>query len=238
MSAGSTPLERDPIIDVWNVGQALGKGARLVWQLRRSLKGADVIGLLEAARYTRLLRAALGRWWIVYRAHHPGADHSSDVVVLVHRKRIPRPLIQTIGHAVPWQGPKAGIRHRGRSWPVLDWPALRVVIAHKTPGGPEGGPGLDRPGANLPAWHADLVVLTDALVTDVRKPVALLGDLNAKRGELDELRAIGLRVVYTPTAVDHAAEAGLEDLDAEVMPKAGSDHHRLRWTLRLRRRAA
>jgi hypothetical protein len=235
--SGRQPLERDLVVDVWNVGTALGRGLRLMRVLRHSRKGADVIGLLEAARYTRLLRTALGRWWIVYRAHHPGADPSSDVLVLVHRKRVPAPRIHTIGHAVRWLGPKEGRAHRGRSWPVLDWPNLRLIIDHRTPGGPLGGTSRAVDGRNLDAWAADLDVLENSL-DEVDTAVAVLGDKNARRNELDELVELGLRVHYTPTAVDHGATSGIPDVDVEVLPKAGSDHHRLRWTLGLKRKAA
>ena len=232
MSAGTKPVG-EVIVDVWNVGHALGKGARLGWQLRRLTKTADVIGLLEAARFTRAIRLALGRRWHVYRAHHPGADRSSDVLVLVHRSRVPRPSIRTIGHAAPWRGPKAGIRHRGRSWPVLEWPDLKLVIVHRTPGGPSGGTSARVKGANLAAWSADLDVLRDELNEWPRDQArALLGDQNAKRGELDEyVNELYLRVRYV-IGVDHGATDNLESTRAEVMPKAGSDHHRIRWTLR------
>jgi hypothetical protein len=232
------PVDRPLDIRTWNVGPAFGKGIRIPAGLWRVLRGADVVGLIEAARYTKLIRTVLSGWWIVYRAHHPGADRSSDVIVLVRRRKVPRPTITTVGHKLEWRGPKNGNRKRGRSWPVLDWPDLRVAILHRTAGGPKGGTSPRVAGANRPAWHADLCVITD-LVEDGPEAVFLPGDQNATADELDEYRRLGLRVFRSPTKVDHAAGQAVEVDAPRLLGKHKSDHFAVRWPrVRARRSAA
>lgn len=224
-------IDRELDVREWNVGPAFGKGHRIPRGLWRVLRGADVVGLIECARYTKLLRAVLGGWWIIYRAHVPGADRSSDVLVLIRKRRgIPRPDIMTVGHTVRWKGPKNGNRKCGRSWPVLTWANLRIGILHRTAGGPSGGSSRVVNGFNRPAWFADLTVITD-LVDDGPEAVFLPGDHNAEADELaDEYRALGLRLYRSGTKVDHAAgHAVWVKTPAELLGKNDSDHYAVRW---------
>lgn len=222
-------IDRPLDVRTWNVGPAFGKGARIPAGLWRVLRGADVVGLLECARYTKLLRTVLGAAWIVYRAHHPGTDRSSDVLVLIRRRGVTRPDLSTVGHTVRWTGPKASRPHAGRSWPVLDWTNLRIAIVHRTPGGPSGGTSPRVAGKNRPAWFTDLTVIRD-LAENGPESLFIPGDHNGRFHELRrEYREIGLITFHAPTKVDHAAGRGVNGDVPKLLGKAGSDHHAVRW---------
>src|SRR4028118_496048 len=90
----------------WNVGP--GRSIQsLVMDLRQLiLKKDDIVALCEVTpRNARLLKAAFPGWRVLHPRVGTHGKRRSDVVVMV-RRRLPKPDVRVIAHSVAWVGPK------------------------------------------------------------------------------------------------------------------------------------
>lgn len=189
----------------------------------------DVVQLLEARGYRHALRLAFGlRWRVICE--------NSDIVALVHRRRIPRPETTVLRHDVPWIGPHEGLPHKGRRHLMLTFPTQTLILVHRVAGGPSGG--RQTRGFNQPAWNADHELITEA-AHDARDhgPVAILGDQNAEADDKADTaparvaRDLGGHLIRVPTKVDFGIQAGYDRATGRRLDNYGSDHPAVLYTL-------
>ncbi len=191
----------------WNVkvGRTPLTAAHAVRRVRRAAK-ADRIALLEAGGYVRALRLAMPRW----RVQHP---EGSDVVLLT-RKRDPRPTVEVIAHDLAWTGPHLDLPKVGRGHLFVDgW----QLFVHRISGGPDG--------PNWQAYKRESALIRKTLHGLKRR--LCMGDQNATATELANWwKAQGMRPIRTGLKVDHGAEHGCDtDGGWRLAKQYGSDHY-------------
>lgn len=191
----------------WNtkVGRDAGKVARDLAGILDAQGHPHVVTLQEASGYIKALRKTIGGYRVIAAA---GWKEAGQNVVLV-RKDVPVTPLTTLRMKLRWVGPKHGLRHPGRTWPIVDiggskdW---RIVGIHRVP----------IRGKNPKAWseeHAALVRLAKRPASRSRALV-LIGDQNAPAGDRDRLSPaaladdIGARVITTGAKVDYALVRG------------------------------
>lgn len=222
----------------WNVH--VGRRPEPVGQLVANLLArfnADVAVLQEAASYHRELQSIPG-----YRLYTGSRTREGRSTVVLVRRGIPVPRLRLLVTSRPWWGPKAGKRHVGRTFPVVDlgrWPGprWRVVGIHRVPGGPTGG--VVTKGRNRPEWdeeHAELVQLAQR-PSSRKRALVLPGDWNVEaddshpRGLWAWTQAVGAHVLPTNTKVDHVVVRGCSGT-ARRRDNYGSDHPLVTFKLR------
>lgn len=221
----------------WNVH--VGRSPKMVQQVVADLLttyNADVAVLQEAASYYRVLRALPG-----YRLYTGQADREGRSTCVLVRRGIPVPRVRLLVTRLAWWGPKAGKRHVGRTFPVVDlgrWrgPRWRVVGIHRVPGGPRGGTLTH--GRNRPEWnaeHVELVTLAHRRSSQ-RRALVMPGDWNCEaddehpRGVWAYAQAVGAMILPTRTKVDHVVVRGCHG-KARRRENYGSDHPLVTFTL-------
>lgn len=189
----------------WNVGTLRGPGvvAGLRSASRTDEGWPEVICLEEAAGTPEHLRRELGHRYRVLVAH--GWPEADNLVTLV-RRDVPIPRWLAFRMARGWVGPLQGREHAGRTFHLVDLgPRYRVVHVHRVSGGPEG--------PNAKAWQEEHIRLfrISNRRRSLRRRFIIVGDQNNTRRENKHplssgglADAIGGRVVWTGTKVDHA----------------------------------
>lgn len=222
-----TCLDRRRII-TWNtkVGR---RPARVLRMLRKIVKQhrPHVIVLQEAAGYVDALHDLPG-----YDVFTPrGTGEARGNVILVAAD-IPTERLPSIRCHFPWTGPKAGMRHPGRVFPVAEPGGWTIANVHRT------RPGWSHNGAAFAEEHDRLLDLEHTT-----GPLVIVGDQNiGTRTGSDRARntpwALAQKldagiVTTTPGHIDYAIVRGVDGF-AEELGKFGSDHNAVLFTLTAR----
>lgn len=199
----------------WNVGP------RSRWKILRSFRG---IKPAADAKITALFEASHPLLVVLLRARYPHRRvicHRSDVVAIL-RRGAPRPRVEVVGHGTPWRGPHLGRRKNGRSWLLLVWDDVAVLLIHRV-----------TPKGNDEAWEADRkVIAAIAGRVDLPDQLAIIGDHNKRADELrDEYADLGLLLLPVNAKVDQCAVRGFLG-GGTRLGQHGSDHVAIEWRLR------
>lgn len=191
-----------------------------------------VVCLQEAGGYVAELRAQLGDRYRVY-APSGWSEASNNPVLVLRGLYVPR--WTWIRMHLAWTGPKAGKRHPGRTWTVVDLGAgdhtvvkWRIVNVHRVPGGPDGGVHMN----NENAWREEHIALWRfaELKGSRRRALAIIGDENCQTSDPHPLSvggladAIGARIIRTGAKVDWAIIRGAVGTGRKRVEDLGSDH--------------
>lgn len=167
----------------WNV--KVGRRS-IVTDLREIIHDHDpqVLCLQEAKGHAPELRKALRDFRVIAAHGRPEADNCTT---LVHRD-LGRPNWRTLDMDSEWTGPKANIRHAGRTFLVTDFGGRngwRIVNVHRTK--PHWGEAAFR------EEHAALLTLANR-PGSWRRTLIIVGDQNAESSDTSGIQPAGLAV--------------------------------------------
>lgn len=234
---------RHLIVATYNVKEGRGDSAavgavrNLLDDLQDSDERPDVVVLNEAGNYLDAIRRHFGsEYRVLAKRNRP---ESASTMMLVRRSvKVVRwrQLVNKLG----WWGPFNGLRHAGRTWPLVFLKGWVGLGMHMVPGGPRGGTNKVLRGRNRSAWLENVRTMASVMARPLgklRRGRWVVGDQNQSA---DDQHADGLVAWAKTNGYDiERAGGGVDwalvkyaEAKGRALPSYGSDHRARVYHLR------